>query len=78
MSHTFNKKLVDTCIEYFKRVHNVEISIDTANEYLHSFASLYLAFNRPNGESPRGRHLSAARDSAVAETGSNSLGVSNT
>ena len=46
---TFSKQLVDKCIEYFKHVHHTDISVDTANEYLHSFAKLYLAFNRPNG-----------------------------
>ena len=28
---TFSKPLVDKCIEYFKRVHHTDISVDTAN-----------------------------------------------
>lgn len=42
---TFSPTLVNKCIEYFKRVHNTEISTDTANEYLRSFAKLFLAFS---------------------------------
>jgi hypothetical protein len=76
---TYSKPLVDKCIEYFHRVHNVDISADTANEYLRSFAKLYLAFARPNGGS-LASGINAARDGAVAEQAgsSGSIGVSNT
>jgi len=75
---TYSKPLVEKCIEYFHRVHNVDISADTANEYLRSFAKLYLAFARPNGGS-LASGINAARDAAVAEeAGSGSIGVSNT
>ena len=43
MLKTFSPQLVEKCIEYFHRVHNVDISADMANEYLRSFAKLYLA-----------------------------------
>jgi hypothetical protein len=49
MLKTFSTPLVKKCKEYFHRVHGMDISDDTANEYLRSFAKLYLAFNRPNG-----------------------------
>ena len=77
---TYSKPLVEKCIEYFHRVHNVDISAETANEYLRSFAKLYLAFARPNGGS-LASGINAARDGAVAEpeqTGGSSIGVSNT
>ena len=75
---TYSPQLVEKCIEYFHRVHNVDISPDTANEYLRSFAKLYLAFARPNGGS-LASGINAARDGAVAEkAGSGSIGVSNT
>jgi hypothetical protein len=63
---TFSKQLVEKCKEYFHRVHNTDISDDTANEYLRSFAKLYLAFARPNGESLAGG-ITPRRDDAVAE-----------
>jgi hypothetical protein len=50
---TYSTSLVEKCKEYFHRVHHTDISDDTANEYLRSFAKLYLAFNRPNGDSSR-------------------------
>ena len=63
---TYSKPLVERCKEYFHRVHNTDISDDTANEYLRSFAKLYLAFARPNGGS-LGSDINVARDFAVAE-----------
>jgi hypothetical protein len=75
----FSQPLVDTCIEYFKRKYTLDISVDQANEYLHSFAKLYLAFTRPDGGRLAAGTLSAAGDSAVAEDVlRNSMGVSNT
>jgi len=46
MLKTFSQPLTNKCIEYFRRVHNTEISSETANEYLHSFARLFLAFSK--------------------------------
>ena len=50
---TFSQPLVETCIEYFHRKCGVDISDDTANEYLRSFARLYLAFARDDGDGHR-------------------------
>ena len=67
MLKTFSIPLVEKCKEYFHRVHHMDISDDTANEYLRSFAKLYLAFNRPNGGSVANGNLSAVRNPAVAD-----------
>jgi hypothetical protein len=40
----FSQELIERTVRYYKERHNVEISEDTANEYLHSFADLYLSF----------------------------------
>ena len=74
---TFSKQLVDKCIEYFHRVHHTDISVDTANEYLHSFAKLYLAFNRPNGGGGA-RSLWGGEAPPVGVSDKSILGVSNT
>ncbi|GEM_PF-1003223 len=74
---TFSQPLVEKCIEYFHRVHHTDISADTANEYLRSFAKLYLAFNRPNGRGTA-RHFSGGEASPVTITDKTTLGVSNT
>src|SRR5579872_406375 len=66
MLKTFSIPLVEKCKEYFHRVHHMDISDDTANEYLRSFAKLYLAFNRPNGGGTADG-TPAVRDSAVAD-----------
>jgi hypothetical protein len=75
MLKTFSKPLVEKCKEYFHRVHHTDISDDTANEYLRSFAKLYLAFARPNGGS-LASGIRPRRDGAVAEP-AGSVGVSN-
>jgi hypothetical protein len=46
----FSEELINKITKYFKEKHNQVIDRDTANEYLRSFAKLYLAFNRPNGK----------------------------
>jgi len=44
MQHRFSEKLISQCISVFKEKNGVDISPETANEYLNSFADLYLAF----------------------------------
>jgi len=74
----YSKSLIERTQAYFKNRCGIDISEETANEYLRSFAKLYLAFARPNGGS-LASGINAARDSAVAEeAGSDSIGVSNT
>ena len=50
-SKTFSKKLIDDCIKSFKEENGVDISAETAIEYLSSFARLYLTFVRIENES---------------------------
>jgi hypothetical protein len=79
MSKTFSQTLVNKCIEYFKRVHNTDISVDTANEYLHSFARLYLAYARPNGGSLGiGTYVTCEKPTVAEKSDKRTLGVSNT
>lgn len=42
---TFSHNLIMETIKCFKEENNLEISEETANEYLRYFAGLYLAFN---------------------------------
>ncbi|MCX6715660.1 MAG: hypothetical protein NT077_01425 [Candidatus Taylorbacteria bacterium] len=42
----FSQKLIDELIKVWKDEHGIDISEDTANEYLNSFADLYLTFAR--------------------------------
>ena len=44
MQHKFSEELIKECIALFKEKHGVDISPETANDYLNSFADLYLAF----------------------------------
>jgi len=46
----YSPKLVERIIKYFKEKKHIEISEETANEYLNSLADLFLAFNRRNGK----------------------------
>jgi len=52
--HSFSQLLEQRVIEYFKRKHSLDISPATAQEYLNSFAELFLTFaeieNRRAGE----------------------------
>lgn len=48
MTFQYSKELVQECIKVFKEDHGLDISEETATEYLDSFANLYLAFSRPN------------------------------
>ena len=48
MNFQYSKELVKQLQENFKEEHNVNISEETANEYLNSFADLYEALAKPN------------------------------
>ena len=50
MSFQFSQKLIDDCITNFKDEHGVDISAETANEYLNSFARLYMTMMRIEAE----------------------------
>lgn len=50
-SSDFSKNLIQDCIKSFKEENGVDISPETANEYLNSFARLYLTFMEIEGES---------------------------
>jgi hypothetical protein len=43
----FSQKLIDRAIKYFKDRNGVDISAETANEYLNSFARLFIDFANP-------------------------------
>ena len=61
-SKAFSQNLIQDCIKSFKEENGVDISAETAIEYLNSFARLYLTFARiedadsvceaPGGASP--------------------------
>ena len=72
MLKTFSPQLVEKCIGYFKRVHCTDISVDTANESLHSFAKIYLAVARQNGGELAHGAFSAERHPDGAAHGRNS------
>ena len=46
MSYKFSQNLIEETIKCFKEENNLEISEETANEYLRYFAGLYLAFSK--------------------------------
>jgi hypothetical protein len=46
---TFSKKLIDECIKCFKEENGIDISIETAVEFLNAFAGLFLAFSKGCG-----------------------------
>jgi len=46
---SFSQLLEQRVIEYFKRKYGLEISPATAQEYLKSFAELFMAFTRDGG-----------------------------
>lgn len=50
MQDKFSKELIDKTIKHFANKYNHHIDEDTANEYLRSFARLFLAFTRENKE----------------------------
>lgn len=46
MSFKFSQKLIDQTIKCFQEEDGIELSPELTNEYLESFARLYLAFAR--------------------------------
>jgi len=52
MLFQFSRKLIDDCIKSFKEENEVDISTETANEYLNSFARLYLTLTRIETATP--------------------------
>lgn len=42
--HQFSNDLIEKTIKYFKEENGLDISFETANDYLHSLGSLYIAF----------------------------------
>ena len=49
-SKAFSQNLIQDCIKSFKEENGVDISAETAIEYLNSFARLYLTFARIEGK----------------------------
>ena len=45
MQYKFSAELRSKIIEYFKKNNNLEITNDTADEWLHSMAELFIIFN---------------------------------
>jgi hypothetical protein len=51
-SKAFSNNLIQDCIKSFKEENGVDISAETAIEYLNSFARLYLTFARIESAAP--------------------------
>jgi len=73
---TFSQKLIQDCIKNFKEENGVDISAETANEYLNNMAGLFLAFTEKRPDP----NASAAGGTLPVDTnhGDLTLGVSNT
>jgi hypothetical protein len=71
----YSKKLIDETIQCFKDDDDLDISPEQANEYLNSFAGLYLAFA---DEHSAPSSLEAGGVPSVDNRGDSTLGVSNT
>jgi len=52
MAYQFSQQLIDRAIASFKKENGVDISVEIANEYLNSFADLYLAFAKQRPVQP--------------------------
>lgn len=46
MAFFYSQNLIDRTVAYFKKEYNKDISVEVANEYLRSFAGLFLAFTQ--------------------------------
>lgn len=76
MTFTFSQNLISNCIKSFKEENGVDISAETANEYLNSMAGLFLAFAEGR---PVPTALAAGGTLPVDKRrGDSTLGVSNT
>jgi hypothetical protein len=60
---SFSSKLIEETIKVFKEEDNLDLSPEQANEYLNSFALLFLAFSKKD----RTEHLSARQGRSPAE-----------
>ena len=76
MPFTFSKSLIQDCINSFKQENEVDISAETANEYLNNMAGLFLAFAKRRTDPT----ALAAGGTLPVDTnhGDLTLGVSNT
>ena len=77
----FSQLLENRVIEYFKRKHSLDISPATAQEYLNSFAELFLTYAEIEQEKRTVPADALARRDGTLPTDSHSdltLGVSNT
>ena len=67
MEYKFSEELRRKLIDYFLRVHKMELSQEIADEYLHSMAGLYSTFKKRNGKenfcSPAGEEKVSFRSS---------------
>ena len=67
MEYKFSQELRKKLIDYFLRKHKVDISQETADEYLSSMAGLYSTFKKRNGKenfcSPAGEEKVSLRSS---------------
>ncbi|MFA6193685.1 MAG: hypothetical protein WC726_02375 [Parcubacteria group bacterium] len=67
MEYKFSQELREKLIDYFLRKHKVDISQETADEYLSSMAGLYSTFKKRNGKenfcSPAGEEKFSLRSS---------------
>ncbi len=73
MPFTFSKSLIQDCIKNFKEENEVDISAETANEYLNNMAGLYLAFTEKRTDP-----TALAVGGTLPIDGDLTLGVSNT
>ncbi|MDB5204853.1 MAG: hypothetical protein JWP09_881 [Candidatus Taylorbacteria bacterium] len=75
MLFLFSKKLIDRTIKCFKEEDGLDISEETANEYLNGLSGLFLAFaDSESGPAPLGADGLASR----SKSGNSDQGVSNT
>ena len=70
MSFQYSQKLIERTIKNFKEENGLDISVETASEYLDGLSGLFLAFARPS-RAPRA-------DGGQSEQSDSSMGASNT
>lgn len=69
MEFKYSQKLIEETIKCFRDEDNLDISIDTASEYLDSFGGLFLAFanKRTSADSERVAEVSCASSISKVE-----------
>lgn len=70
MSHHYSPELISEAILCFKEEDGIDISEETAEEYLNGLSGLFLAFARPN--------LKGGEETQVNPPRISSMGASNT